>query len=118
MCIRDRFNGPFDAEEGMVRDVESEHLLLEGQLDLLVPLHVRDREPDRFDLVAPAAEQAVLAHLLSAAPRNRCIERVMGDFEKTPSGVTERIERATLDERFDGPLAVSYTHLTLPTILR
>ena len=68
------------------------------------PVDVGHDDAHRLNTVVATAEEAVLAHLFGATSGDRGIERFVSHFEETSPGVSERIERTGLDQRFDGPL--------------
>ncbi len=91
----------------MVAHVEAEHLLLEGEPLALVELDVRDRLHGRRTRLAVAtrvAEERHDAHVVLAAAGHGVVDDLLVHLQQALAGVPERVERAGLDERLDGPL--------------
>src|SRR5690606_5949895 len=97
-----------DAAQRVVRDVETEVLPLEGELDLLLPLDVGDRgqRDDLYvDLLATEpAEQTVLPDGLLLLLLGESIDIPLVHGDQTLTWVVEIVERTALDERLDGAL--------------
>ena len=102
-----------DAEQRVVGDVEPEHLALEGQQRRSCPTppagtrHVEGRLAP--SVVAEAPNRRVLPDRLVALDVDRPRRRPARAPSTRPlRGVAERVERARLDQRLDGPLVADH----------
>ena len=106
-----------DAEQRVVGDVEAEHLALEGEQRLLVPLLARHGrqavdggDPGRTGVVVGVAEaperseEAVLADRLLALDVDEGVDVLDVHLEHAAAALAEGVEGPRLDERLDGAL--------------
>ena len=110
--IRVRGHDVLHAEQWVVRDVQAEHLPLEGQQGGLVPLAVRHRDLEAGLGLRVPAEQRVLADGLVPLDVDDGVDGLLVDDDQALARVLERVERARLDQRFDDPL-VAHVHRDL-----
>jgi hypothetical protein len=92
----------------VVGDVQPEHLLLEAELDPLAPLVVLDLVTDAVAADLLPTEQRELAHLLVAAAGGDRIHDLLEAEHQALAGISQAVEAARLDQRFDGALVEGF----------
>ena len=94
-----------ETEQRMVGDVEAEHLLFVRKARHLLELDIRNRRSFvEGRAIVEFAEQRHDPHVVLLTALHRQVDDLLVHLQQTLPGMTEAVERATLDQRLDRAL--------------
>ena len=100
-CVGSRMESRGLLRQGVIGEIQPQHLLLKGEADLFVPLTVGDLRQGQIGHPT-SAEQGELAGLLPAAAVHHRVDDQWQNLDESPPGVTDAVEPSTLDQRLQG----------------